>query len=755
MRIIRGFCVGWLVITSHVGLALSPPAEVVDLLEISLEDLLKVRIKTASGIEENSQNAPAASIVVSAQEIEERGYTNLGEILTDLPGFDVIRRNGASYTVAYQRGYRTPHTERTLLTVNGIMNNHLWSRNAILSQQYPISGIERVEVLYGPSSAVYGPNAFLGIVNIVTKEGQSLENNSHQVQVTGQFGSFNSRALELSTQGHWGHLSYNLSARVFDSEGPDLEDYPTQWGYTTSDWLNNSQVWGPVLNLGNNGVQYGDYHNPAHDWGVFADIHYKNFTLGLQAWDQQDGYGLYYPFDRTQPNSHWRQNSYQYYLQHRWEVTPQLNITTLGLYREADIGTAAGDYWVEAVPDYRAGMQDYSFLSLSDWNSENDSWLFKQDYDYKWNDIFRLTGGIKYEFKDLTRAFEVCYYWTDAYCSLADPTDQGPYNLGPGIFHSSDPTIAITPVDVDEMEDENRVNTTDVGGYLQGIWDFGAWRLHNGIRYDRNSVYGASVNPRVSIIHRLSDDKVLKLIYGSAFQEPQPELLWGGWSGRRANPNLKPGKARNLELIFMYNTEHWLHDISLFTAHYRNVIKEDAENIGTQDTYGLEYRGRYSFNNFIKQAPAITGYTYYTFTQSRSSIHYDHTLQQWVDGEDDLGDIAPHKLNLGITIPFSARWSLNLRGNYVSQRELYSRNPLHAEGKEAEAYTTFHLNLGYRKDNLTASFKVLNLFDHGYLVPGMEQANSGDDFDQRSGGFQNSMLPQPGRQWLFNLSWKF
>ena len=59
--------------------------------------------------------------------------------------------------------------------VNGKVDNHLWSHMANFSRQYPVMNIERVEVLYGPASAVYGPNAFLGVVNIITKNGMDLE----------------------------------------------------------------------------------------------------------------------------------------------------------------------------------------------------------------------------------------------------------------------------------------------------------------------------------------------------------------------------------------------------------------------------------------------------------------------------------------------------------------------------------------------------------------------------------------------------
>jgi iron complex outermembrane receptor protein len=728
------------------------------LLDMELEELMNVKVETASGIAENLRNAPAAMLVITAQDIQERGYTSLDEVFQDLPGFDVVKSSGPTPMTAYQRGYRTPALQRTLFMIDGNVDNLLWSQTAILSRQYPISAIDHIEVLYGPTSAVYGPNAFLGIVNVITHTGEDLAEGDHHFQVTGQVGSFQSRAVELLAQGKQSNWSYNLAARFFRSDEAGLDDYPKSWGYTTTEWLNHSQVWGPVLQLENNGVKYGEYYDPSRDWGVLGDLHYKDFTFGFNAWQVREGYGPYYSFDHVQPNVLWQSKSSQTYLQHELPATPNLKVTTLALYEQSVLGDNDSWQWVEASTDRRPGMANYSYLSITDFYSENRSWLFKQDYDYQWSETFRWTGGIKYEARRLTRGYEACYYWSSSFCELVAPGDEGPYGLGPGVFHSSDPEVLPVlqqPIELGEMPDSNLVNTTDWGAYSQGIWDLQQWRLHAGVRYDHNSIYGSSVNPRLSLIYQPAEEMVVKLLYGTAFQEPPGILLWGGWSGRRSNPELQPEKAQNLELVWMYRTKRWLHDFSLFTAHYDDVIKEEAQNAGSRDVYGLEYRGRYSFPNFLIDAPSMTGYTYYTFTQSRSSIHYDFTTNQWVEGEDNLGDIAPHKLNLGLTLPFNTEWSLNVRANYASQTELYLRNPLRAEGKEAEAHTTFHLNLGYHTKDFTASLKILNVFDQGYLLPGLEQADSGDDFEQRSTGFRNSFIPQVGRTWWLTASQRF
>ena len=105
-----------------LAIAASGTAEAADLdqiMSLSLEDLLKVEVTSASGLSESLLNAPAAMLVLTAQDLQERGYTDLTEVLADLPGFDTIVSNGTDQVISYQRGYRTPFTQRTLLMVNG------------------------------------------------------------------------------------------------------------------------------------------------------------------------------------------------------------------------------------------------------------------------------------------------------------------------------------------------------------------------------------------------------------------------------------------------------------------------------------------------------------------------------------------------------------------------------------------------------------------------------------------------------------
>ena len=750
------------------------------LLNLSLEELLNITVSSASGVEETLRGAPAAMVIITSTDIKQRGYTSIDEIMLDLPGFDSTVTNGNGGVITYQRGYRTPLTQRTLMLVNGIVDNHLWYHEATLSKNYPLSNIDRIEVIYGPASAVYGPNAFLGIINLITLDAKNTHPNDDFFKVNIQSGSYDSQSVDLTAGGNSSDFSYNISAKYYKSDEPGIEDL-SYWGFVSDDLLSNRDIWGPVIydtalanNCQANGCphstnknQLGSYHDPQREWGVLADVSFKDFTLGIIKWDMRHGWGPQYPHDRAQPGAEWYRNSQQSYLKHKKAINDKLHISTLLLSR----ASGNGGYWVEAFPesDALSGSDALSILTISDWRTYNKSLLFKQDFEYDYNDTLKFSGGIKLENKELTKAYDACSYYAGAFCSSGTPETEGD-----GVALSTDNTINIQPETLSRMPDENLEKITDRGAYAQATWSVNNWRINTGIRYDKNSLYGSSVNPRASAIYYLSDKSTVKLLFGTAFQEPAPIQLWGGWSGRSANPNLTPEKAENLELIYMYQQENWLHDLSLFTARYDNVIKEEADNAGKRSTIGLEYRGKFQYANFIDGASNITGNIYYTYTKSKSSVSYDHTLDLWVgngiencqtiaennsltynpcdDMNAELGDISPHKINVGINIPIDELLNVNVKANWVASKPLYLRNALRAKNTKNDAYLTVDANIIYQFEPIQIAFKVKNLFDESYYHSGAEAAASGDDFEHRSQGWANSLIPQTGRNFMVTVS---
>jgi len=721
-----------------------------DILNLSIEQLAKVRVTTASGISESILEAPAAMLVLDQHEIVRKGYNNIAEIIADLPGFDVVAVGGASGKInAYQRGYRTPLTARTLIMLDGIVNNNLWEQQVITGQQYAISNIERIEVLYGPASVLYGPNAFLGIINIISKKGRSLADGEHELSVRGEIGSWQSRGAELHARGHHNNFDYSITGRIFHSDEEDLSD---RWGFLSNELAGDPDIWGPMLQLANNGEQYGQYNNDTDDWSLIANLGYQNWQAGISVWQTDQGYGAQFAADRGQSNADWQRRAEHYFVKNSHQLTSQISMKSSVLYRADRV---FGD-WVEAEQDWRAGMQDHAFISRTHWNSNNNALEVKQEFDVSYNDNLRLKAGWRYKNSDLTRAYDVPGYWSGSFSSGSSAGDTGPHGFGAGIYHSTDPVYDFFDLPKQEVPTENRIKFKDWGGYINGIYNTEKWRFNLGIRHDDNEVWGSSLNPRLSAVYKFNNKhSAIKLIYGEAFQEPAAKQLYGGWSGRRANPDLQPEEASNIELIYQHQNQFWLNDISLYVAEYKSVIRENAVNDAHRDIWGLEYRGKFNFTGSDSLLENISGHLYYTYTEARTDQQYDHDNGEWIEKDGDQGDIAPHKVNLSLDYVIANRWNLNLNANFYSRTKLYSRNPLTIKGHEVGSRVIYDSVLSYRDNQWQVFFKILNIFDREILAPGINNANSGDDFSQRSKGYDNSLQPQPGRSLWLTVSHSF
>ena len=172
--------------------------------------LIDRQITSVSKASESLAEAPATVIVISEEKIRNRGYNDITEALADLPGFDITLGKGPTYSHIYQRGYRSVLTDRTLFLIDGVEENDLSSNHAFMSRQYPLSNVKRIEVIYGPTSTMYGANAFVGVVNIVTKNPNDMirQGRKFGIQATGGYGSFNTRFFDVTAAAKYKNISF-------------------------------------------------------------------------------------------------------------------------------------------------------------------------------------------------------------------------------------------------------------------------------------------------------------------------------------------------------------------------------------------------------------------------------------------------------------------------------------------------------------------------------------------------------------------
>ena len=96
-----------------------------------------VKVYSVSKNAEDIETAPAPILLITRDEILKRGYVDIIDVLQDLPGFEISKIFSATYANVFQLGFRQENTERTLLMIDGVEENDIWSNIAYLSRQYP------------------------------------------------------------------------------------------------------------------------------------------------------------------------------------------------------------------------------------------------------------------------------------------------------------------------------------------------------------------------------------------------------------------------------------------------------------------------------------------------------------------------------------------------------------------------------------------------------------------------------------------
>ncbi len=190
-------------------------------MSLSFEELLELnvdRVYTASKYEQSISRAPASVSIVTSDDIRKLGLRTLAGVLQSVRGVYVPYDRTYSYLGI--RGFQRPgdYNSRVLLLVDGHrLNENLYGAFLLGTEAVPdVDLIDRVEVIRGPSSSLYGESAFLGVVNVITKRGRQLNG----FEVSGEVASFDT---------YYGRLSFGqkfdnetevlLSASWYDSAG--------------------------------------------------------------------------------------------------------------------------------------------------------------------------------------------------------------------------------------------------------------------------------------------------------------------------------------------------------------------------------------------------------------------------------------------------------------------------------------------------------------------------------------------------------
>ena len=324
------------VVVCSVGLANSAARadDIDEYMQMDLEQLVNINIVTASKYRQKSSDTAATVTVIDKQQIKLFGYRNLADALRSVPGFFI--NDSRLYQNAGIRGFdqSADYNGRMLVMIDGIRMNETIYDSGFVGNELPLDVdlVERIEVIRGPGSSIYGSNAFFAVVNVITRNAKDFQGG----EVAGAWSSFDSYKGRFSYgRRHDNGLEYLLSGSGFSSDGPTLA-FPEQGGaanprgLTRTNDEHGKQVftkarWGDfsfeggygIRNIGAAGGVYGtnfdDRRTYYDDRQAFANLQYETALSSKLDFTARAFYGDYqfegvYQYDET-PN---------YSLAHAW-----------------------------------------------------------------------------------------------------------------------------------------------------------------------------------------------------------------------------------------------------------------------------------------------------------------------------------------------------------------------------------------------------------------------------------------------------
>ena len=264
---------------------------------LTLEQLVNVEVKVfaASRREETVSQAPASVTIITRDEIQKYGYRTLAQALASVPGLYISNDRGYSYVGVRGLGIPSDYNSRVLFLLNGLPLNDKYY-DSFTPELTPdmLDAVDRIEVVKGPSSALYGSEALFATVNIITRSGKDL--NGALVSAEGgssplgrgvfSYGQQFTNGLDLFFSGHYEanegdrSLSFGSFGRAHDADDERLADMYFSAKYQDF----SAQLWyadrKKEIPTGQYETIVGDAHNFTADTYYLAELRWQHALSG-------------------------------------------------------------------------------------------------------------------------------------------------------------------------------------------------------------------------------------------------------------------------------------------------------------------------------------------------------------------------------------------------------------------------------------------------------------------------------------------
>jgi iron complex outermembrane receptor protein len=648
-------------------------------------------ISIATGIKQPIGKAPAVASVITAEDIKAMGATDLDEVLESVPGIHVAKSTTGYNPIYTIRGVYSNNNPQVLVLINGIPITNLFQGDrSRMWGGMPVQAIARVEVVRGPGSAVYGADAFSGVINIITKTKKDING----TEVGGRIGSFDTYDGWFLHGDTWAGFDVAAMLEYHDTEGPkNIIDADAQTIY--------DKLYGTHASLAP-----GELNLQRKNIDARIDLSRGNwrFRGGLQSRaDKGNGVGYAQALEPNSRTTSERWNADLNYdnphFAENWDVKAQLSYfapdpsqameNNLTLFPPGAVLPIGLNGQVTSPRDPNLTLVNFPQGYIGN------PAVFERHARFSTSAIYtgfsdhsiRMGGGFNYGSLYKAQATENFGI---------NPATGTPNPLIPG-FSLID--VSDTPSTFIRTADRK-----NFFAFLQDEWKFANdWSFTGGARFDNYSDFGSTVNPRMALVWETRYNLTTKLLYGSAFRPPSfAELYIINNPVNQGNTKLRPETMDTVELAFDYRpTDKLRLGLNIFNYWWQDIVRyvpdigaptATAQNTGTQTGYGGELEAEWQAADTLK----LIGN--YAFQKSQ-----DENLNH------DSGNSPHHQIYLRANWEFMPNWQITPQAKWIVGRGRVDgdvRPPV-------PDYTWVDLTLRRKRiaEHWEVAFSVRNLFD--------------------------------------------
>ncbi len=689
-----------------------------DYFAMSPAELAETPVTIATGTPKPVYQSAAITSLVTAEQIKSMGATQLHEVLETVPGVHAtLQPNSGDYSYSI-RGIRNAQNSEVLILLNGTRITTPFNGTLMTGTEMPIEDIQQVEVIRGPGSALYGADAFAGVINIITKKANDIDG-----KVLGV------RAGDHGTQSGWGQYGAQWAGW----------DVAASLQYQHSDGDNSRIVHADAQTLNDSLLGTHASHAPGPmntNFGLFnghLNLQRKHWDIGFWAYNSNGGTRAG-GAGALDPNGN--ANGEQYLGDVRFSTEDWLDnweLTAHASYLQADFQAQNHLLPSNAVlpigSDGNISSSSQSLTLFTDGLNLNLGHMEKipsielsSIYKGLNNHIIRFSTGFRYE----------------------GITTSDSRNFGYGVPLPPVVDGALTNVTSTSFAYLPAIHRTIKSLVAQDEWQIADhWHFTAGVRYDYYSDFGGTTNPRLALVWDINEQLTSKLLYGKAFRAPNfAEQVTQNNPVILGNRSLKPETINTYEWALNYRPTSALSTaVDVFYYQLNDLISavpdpnrstSTYQNSGNQNGYGTEFE----FNWQIAEQWRVRG-----------NYAWQHSVNEKTD--NPVTGVPEHHVFVAFDWQFLPQWQLQPQLNWIG-----GRTPLTSPEPTVNALLGDNLNLrNYQTVDFTVRGK--KLFGHLNLAASLRNAFDTKYYEPAALQLVPQTLPMPGRSFYLEASVNF